>query len=342
MIPREKIFGNPTYTGVQISPDGYMVSYLAPVDGVMNIWVAPADDIAQARPVTNDAGRGIRSYGWVAGMTRLVYIQDKGGDENFLLCGVNPSTGEETNYTPFENTRVIFIASDEDIPGKQIIGINNRDPPWHDAYELDVVTGELTLIYENMDEFGDFIFDNDLELRFGQKSTSDGGAEYYHRTNSDWDLFMEVSPEDLYTTGLAGFSEDNATLYLTESVGRDTGALFAMDMESGEKTLIASDDRADIGGTWHDVDTGKPYVYAVTYEKTQYTSLDRRGKDILTKLRDRVRFSRRVEGISTRNHADKKIADTVGESGFFECIAASGPERIAACHSLYLALAGRL
>ncbi len=287
LIPRELIFGNPTYSSVQISHDGSMVSYLAPVEGVMNIWVAPTDDIAAARPVTNDTGRGIRGYGWVAGMSRLVYIQDKGGDENFLLYGVDPMTGEETNYTPFENTRVRFIASDEDIPGKQIIGVNNRDPRWHDVYELDVETGELTLIYENTEDFGGFSFDNDLQLRFGQKSTSAGGSEYYRRTDEGWDLFMEVSPEDLYTTNLAGFSEDNATLYLIESTGRDTGALFAMNMESGEKTLIASDDRADIGGTWRDPDTGEPFVYAVTYEKTEYTALDTRGEDILSTLGDR-------------------------------------------------------
>ena len=284
LIPRELIFGNPTYASVQISPDGSQVSYLAPVDGVMNIWVAPADDIQAAAPVTNDAGRGIRNYGWAAGMDRLVYIQDKGGDENFLLYGVDPSTGEETNYTPFDNTRVIFLASDEDIPGKQIIGINNRDPRWHDAYELDIETGELTLIYENTEEFGGFTFDNSLELRFAEKSTSEGGLEYYQRNGDNWDLFMAVSPEDFYTTRFAGFSEDNATLYMIQSEGRDTGALFAMNMASGEKTLIASDERADIGGAWRDSETGEPYVYAVTYDKTQYTALDARGEEILSAL----------------------------------------------------------
>ncbi|MEM8985226.1 MAG: S9 family peptidase [Pseudomonadota bacterium] len=284
LIPRELFFGNPTYTSVQISPDGSRISYLAPVAGVMNIWVAPADDIQAATPVTRDTGRGVRNYGWVAGMDRLIYIQDKGGDENFLLYGVDPATGEETNYTPFENTRVMFLASDEDIPGKQIIGVNNRDPRWHDAYELDIETGALTLIYENTEEFGGFTFDNNLELRFAEKSTSEGGMEYYRRNDSGWDLFMEVLPEDLYTTRLAGFSEDNATLYVIKSEGRDTGALFAMNMQSGEKTLIASDERADIGGAWRDPETGEPYVYAVTYDKTQYTALDERGEAILAAL----------------------------------------------------------
>ena len=305
LIPREMIFGNPTYSSVQISDDGSMISYLAPLDGVMNIWVAPASDVTAAKPVTSDTGRGIRGYGWLSGMNRLVYIQDKGGDENFLLYGVDPVTGAETNYTPFENTRVQFIASDEDIPGKQIIGINNRDPRWHDVYELDAETGALTLLYENTDEISGFTFDNNLELRFGQKSTSEGGAEYYKRTEEGWELFMEVSPEDLYTTGLSGFSEDNSKLYMIESIGRDTGALFEMDMETGAKTLIAADDRADIGGTWRDPETGEPFVYAVTYDKTRYVAMDARGKDILAALSDQ--FEGEVSRASTTQDGSKWV-----------------------------------
>lgn len=291
LIPRELIFGNPTYSSVQISPNGTMISYLAPLDGVMNIWVAPVDDLGAAKAITQDKGRGIRGYGWVAGMEQLLYVQDKGGDENFLLYGVDPTTGKETSYTPFENTRVQFLASDSDIPGKQIIGINNRDPRWHDVYELDIASGELTLLFENTENFGGFDFDNDLTLRFGQKSTSAGGAEYYKRTVDGWELFLSVSPEDLYTTGLAGFSEDNKTLYLQKSVGRDTSALFAMDLATGEETLIAQDERADIGGTWRDKDTGIPYVYTVNYDKNRYFAMDERGEQILKRLNERFEGS---------------------------------------------------
>lgn len=305
LIPRELIFGNPAYASLRISYDGSMISYLAPVDGVMNIWVAPANDIGAAKPITDDTGRGIRSYGWVTGMNRLVYIQDKGGDENFLLYGVDPATGEETNYTPFEETRVQYLANDKKYPGKVIIGLNNRDPRWHDVYALDIESGELTLIYENTDEFGGFTFDNNLELRFADKPTADGGNEYYRKVGDAWELFLEVSAEDLYTTGLSGFSEDNATLYLLDSVGRDTSALFSVDLASGEKTLIAADERADIGGTWRDKDTGVPYVYSVTYDKTRYLALDGRGEEILAKLA--AEFSGDVSRTSTTEDGSKWI-----------------------------------
>jgi len=302
LIPRELIFGNPTYSSVQISPNGTLVSYLAPVDGVMNIWVAPADNIAAAKPITADKGRGIRGYGWVAGMDKLLYVQDKGGDENFLLYGVDPKTGDETLYTPFEKTRVMFLGSSSDIPGKQIIGINNRDPRWHDVYELDVNTGELTLVFENTENFGGFSFDNDLNMRFGQKSTSAGGSQYFKKSGDSWELFLDVPPEDLYTTGLAGFSKDNKTLYLQESKGRDTSALYAMDLATGERTLVAEDARADIGGTWRDKDTGVPYVYSVNYDKNRYVALDERGKALLAKLD--AQFDGNFSRVSTTKDQD--------------------------------------
>ena len=287
LIPRELIFGNPTYSNVEISPDGSMLSYLAPHNGVMNIWVAPAENVTDAKPVTFDKGRGILGYGWVAGMNQLIFVQDKSGDENFLLYGVDPLTGKQESYTPFENTRVTIIASNDDIPGKQIIGINNRDPRWHDAYELDIETGSLTLIYQNTDQFGGFFFDNSLELRFAEKTTRAGGTEYYRKTDDGWVLFIEVAPEDVSNTSFLGFSDDNRILYLISSADRDTGALFAIDLESGEKTKIASDDRADIGGIWTDPNTGAPYIYAVTYDKTRYIALDTRGEETLSKLNER-------------------------------------------------------
>src|SRR5678810_326605 len=38
LIPRSVLFGNPDHRAVQISHDGKQISFLAPLDGVMNIW----------------------------------------------------------------------------------------------------------------------------------------------------------------------------------------------------------------------------------------------------------------------------------------------------------------
>jgi Tol biopolymer transport system component len=105
LIPRKLLFGNPDKTMARLSPDGSKLSYLAPVDGVLNVWVGPADDPEAAKPVTKDTNRGIRMYAWAYTNTHVLYIQDKGGDENWRLYGVDLSSGEIKDYTPLEGVR---------------------------------------------------------------------------------------------------------------------------------------------------------------------------------------------------------------------------------------------
>ena len=60
LIPRSVLFGNPDKATPRLSPDGARLAYLAPSDGVLNVWVGPTADPGSAVPVTSDTGRGIR------------------------------------------------------------------------------------------------------------------------------------------------------------------------------------------------------------------------------------------------------------------------------------------
>ena len=105
MIPRQVFFGNPDRASVQLSPDGSQISYLAPLDGVLNVWVAPRDDVGAARAVTHDTGRGIRHYLWAFTNDRILYLQDEDGDENWRLYDVVRRTVTVRNLTPFDNVQ---------------------------------------------------------------------------------------------------------------------------------------------------------------------------------------------------------------------------------------------
>ena len=41
LIPREVLFGNPERVSPNLSPDGSQLAWIAPRDGVLNVWVAP-------------------------------------------------------------------------------------------------------------------------------------------------------------------------------------------------------------------------------------------------------------------------------------------------------------
>ncbi|MEM7688021.1 MAG: S9 family peptidase [Pseudomonadota bacterium] len=275
LIPREHLFGNPTKAQGKLSPDGKWLSWLAPVDGVLNIWLAPRDNQDAAKPITKATERPIRSQMWSPDSTAVLYIQDKGGDENFLLYSVNVETLVETTLTPFEDTRVDIVGGSEQIRDQILIGLNNRDPQFHDVHRLNLTTGELELVYEN-NRYSGFVADDTLTLRMAMAQNEAGGTDYFRMTDNVVEdaPFESSEMEDSLTTSPAGYTNDGSILYWIDSRGRDTAALFAQDAKTGERTLVAQNDKADISGTLGDKKTGEVLAYCSTYLKTEWTAID--------------------------------------------------------------------
>jgi len=163
LIPRKVLFGNPVKTDPQISPDGKMMAYTAPVNNVLNVWVktiGKEDD----RAVTRDDNRGIRWYFWAEDSEHIMYLQDVGGDENSRLYGVNLKTDEIKDLTPYEDVQVQIIHSDKHFPNKLLIGMNKEDPKVHDVYHLDLTTGELELVAKNPGNIRSWLADANLRF----------------------------------------------------------------------------------------------------------------------------------------------------------------------------------
>ncbi|MDP2130988.1 MAG: S9 family peptidase [Erythrobacter sp.] len=275
LIARNALFGNPTRAAGQISPDGQWLSWLAPKDGVLNIWVAPADDPAAARAITSATDRPIRQHFWSPDSRGVLYIQDKGGDENFLLYRIDIASGAETTLTPFENTLVRIVGGSTTHKDKLLIGINNRDPRWHDVHLLDLTTGALSLVLQN-NSYARFMADDSLTLRMAMRQNAAGGTDYFSVENDvvAAEPFETTAMEDALTTMPAGYTTDGATLYWIDSRGRNTAAVLAQDTSTGAKRVIAEDAKADIGSTMRDPLTGEVQAYAVDYLKTEWTAID--------------------------------------------------------------------
>jgi len=305
LIPREKIFGNPSQTAGRLSPDGRWLSWIAPRDGVMNVWVAPAANPKAARALTNERQRPIRSYFWAPNSDQILYINDKGGDENFLLYGVNVTSGQERALTPFEKTRVQVVNISDEIKDRILVGVNNRDPRWHDVHSLDLKSGKLTPLIMNTGDYAGFLADEQLNVRIATKSRADGGSDFYRVANNKVEdkPFEQVTLEDSQTTSPAGFTTDGKTLYWIDSRGRDTSALLAQDIATGRKTVVAESPKADIGGAMANPKTGRVEAYAVNYLKNEWTSLDNKVKGDLAFLQGQLKGEINV---TSRTHADDK------------------------------------
>jgi dipeptidyl aminopeptidase/acylaminoacyl peptidase len=245
IIPRKLLFGNPDKAAVQISPDGQHLAYLAPRDGVMNIWVAPRDDLAAARPITHDTHRGIPFYLWAHSNQHILYFQDKDGDENTRIYSVDIATTVARDLTPFESVQARPLKVSRLYPDEIVIALNNRRPEWHDPYRLNLASGSLTLLEQN-DQFFNYVVDEHYRLVLACGSTSDGGQEIFKRTVDDsWETWAQIPPEDALTTQPIGLDQAGGVLFMKDSRGRDTSAVLAVNLAAPGSTLLAADPRAD-------------------------------------------------------------------------------------------------
>jgi dipeptidyl aminopeptidase/acylaminoacyl peptidase len=303
LIERSALFGNPSQVAGRLSPDGRWLAWIAPRDGVLNVWVAPSDQPTKGKPLTAETKRPIRSYFWAPDSSAVLFVNDKGGDENFQLFKVGVQGGEAQSLTPFPKTRVELVGSSEHIKDRILIGINNRDARWHDVYSVDLKSGKLTRVFENTGDYAGFVADDALQLRIAQKSRPDGGTDYYRMDAGKVDAkpFATVALDDSLTTAPAGFTADGKTLYWTDSRERDTAALVAQDMASGKLTVLAESPKADVGGVLADPKTGKAQAYQVDYLKNEWTALDPAIAPDLAFFKDRLKGS---FDVTSRTDAD--------------------------------------
>lgn len=245
LIPRRALFDNPTFFGAKISPDGRWISWLAPVDGVLNVWMAPANDIKAGEPVTRTKGRPINWQNWSADGRFLMFLNDETGDENHHLFVVDPTTHAMRDLTPLANISAQLSMWSLEAPGDVAVRINDRDARWHDLYRIDLSTGQRTLIWENTDELLGIGLDWHLQPRHARSNASDGGSRLWRIEGTTLRPWRDVPYEDNLTTWVGLFNRGNDRALLLTSMGRETAAYYWHDWRTGQEILIAEHPKAD-------------------------------------------------------------------------------------------------
>lgn len=274
LIPRDTLFGNPIKTNPQVSPDGTMLAYVAPLDGVLNVWVrsmAEEDD----RPVTQDTGRGIQVFRWMGDNAHILYIQDLDGDENWHLYSVELAAGIVRDLTPFENVQVRIVAHNKYFPHSMLVAINKDDPGIHDVYHLDLPSGELRLVTKNPGNVWVWLADSQLRLRAAMVVNEEGGFDLLHRFTEDspWERLLRWALEDARSSGPISFSRDGRMLLLTDSRNANTSRLVRIELATGALEVIAEDPEYDVGDVILNSDTMEPELVGFVRERTAWTVL---------------------------------------------------------------------
>lgn len=276
LIPLRHFFDNPERVSAGISPDGRTISFVAPRDGVLNVWVMPRDG-GEAVPVTDDRDRGVRAYFWSRDGRYILYVQDQGGDENYRVHAVDPANpGRVRDLTPFPGVRVGILAAPRTTPRHLLITMNLRDPQLFDVHRLNLASGKIEPVAENPGNILGWTVDREGDVRAAYAQTPTGDYELLHRDTADGEFRVigEYANED---GGHAyAFTPDGSRLYVGSAKGHDLTRLVLVDPATGDETPVDHDDEADLSGPAFSEVTGELLATFYTRDRQVVHTFDDR------------------------------------------------------------------
>ncbi|MBK8726729.1 MAG: prolyl oligopeptidase family serine peptidase [Holophagaceae bacterium] len=257
VLDRELFFGNPELAGAQLSPDGKYIAFLKPWKETRNIWVKKVGEpYSAAHLVTADPKRPVPNFFWSRDGKRILFVQDKDGDENYNVYAVDPAAApaagkeapEAKNLTEAKGARAYIYSVPKADPDAIFVGLNDRDAAWHDLYKVKISTGERTLLRKNTERIAGWVFDRKGVLRLATRTTEKGDTEILR---VDKDAFKVVYTCGIFeSAGPVAFHKDGMRVYMETNKGnRDLAELVLFDPETGKEELVERDPlkRVDFG-----------------------------------------------------------------------------------------------
>lgn len=305
LIPVEDFFRLPEKATFRISPDGQNYAWMEPWQGRMNVFTAPIEKIgtSEGTRLTSATQRDIAGFGW-ANNDRILYVQDRGGDENFHIYSVSIKGGDAQDLTPFDKVRAGIVDMLEEDDDHVIIDMNKRDARVFDVYRLNVITGELELLAENPGTIVGWGTDHDGKLRIAMEYVGTTSRLLYRDDESSpWRCLFETDFRDDVSARV--FTADNKKLYITSDIGRDKSALYEYDPATAEQKLIYENDEASVSALiWSDL---HKKLLGVTWytDKSHRTYFDKEAEEFYTTLRSH--FPGLQVGVTSLSKDEKRM-----------------------------------
>lgn len=289
LIPRKVIFDDPKKTNPKISPDGKRLAYIAPANGILNVWIktiGKSDD----RPVIKGNDNGVQLHWWAENTKNIWWAlnnnyilcwKDKGGDENCHICRIDLATGKMIDLTPFNGVRVFLYAMFKKNPCELLIGMNKENKLLFDVYRLNIETGAIEFVEKNPGNIEEWIVDNDFKIRAARAVNKDGSITLLTRTTEKdawkeaitWPLTGELKFDWFCFSKDAGFSPDNKKLYLHDARKSNTAQFIEYEVATGNERVLAQDALFDANKLVCDSEN-KPLAACFAKERIHWISLD--------------------------------------------------------------------
>ncbi len=282
LIPVEDFFKNSEKTGFKLSPDGNYFSFLKPWKKRMNVYVQKIGESTVTR-ITGSEKRDISGYFW-ANDKRIVYVQDKGGDENFKVYGVNIDGSNPKELTPFDKVKVNIIDDLENDSEHMLISMNKRDSRIFDVYKLNINSGKLVMVAKNPGNISGWMTDHKGEVRVA--ITTDGvnsNLLYREKQTAPFKVILKTTFKE--SINPLFFTPDNKYLYVSSNLKRDKSAIFKYDIANGKfLEKIFEHPEVDVSSLLYSDKQKK--ILGVSYytDKRHYKFFDKAREELQKKL----------------------------------------------------------
>ncbi len=290
LIDRSILFGNPERAAPSISPDGKSIAFVAPHNGVLNIFIQDLEGGKKEEPITRDTHRGIRNFFWAHDSCSLFYLQDTDGNEDWRIYRIDRATKKAVCLTPESGVSASVVAYMKQYPDLMLISMNKNNPKYNDLYRLDLTTQKLDLIAENTGAISSWICDKQLAVRGALEALPGGGYKLLYRETetSPWRTIRQWDVQEASSLGIIDFTKDGRAFILADAKDANTSRLLRLDIATGATEVIFQDPEYDaVAGLLMDEDTFELLAIETEREKASWTVLADRMQEhfkILEKL----------------------------------------------------------
>lgn len=306
-ISVEDFMKSPGNFGYQLSPDGNYITFSSAWENRSNIFVKKMGDDSEPVRVSSSKDRDIAGSFWKD--DTLLYVKDKGGDENFHIYSTTFNGTEEKDLTPYPNVTVGLLSSLQGVKDEILIMMNKEDATVFDVYKLNVKTGETTHVAKNPGNISNWLADRNGEVRVAVASDGVVGTVLYRDSEKDeFKPFIELAAGDEVTP--LAFSKDNKHIYATSNKGRDKVEVVKYDLE-GKEEVVMSNKEVDVTGVLYSAEQDKLLYGAYITDKPHYQFFDENFEKLFHKIQDKLGVHESELGINDYNKEMTKFIVSV-------------------------------
>nr|WP_037349053.1 S9 family peptidase [Sediminibacter sp. Hel_I_10] len=240
-------FAKPNASAFNFSPNGTYLSYKEKDANKKNhVYVKNLETEAVTR-VIEEKEELIRGFGW-ANDNRLIYIMDKGGNEDYHLYAVDLDGTNQKELTPFEGVKVNILSNLKEDKDHMIISMNQNNLQIFEPYKINIVTGELEQLYNNEDAanpINGYDFDKDGNLRGFTKLRNGVNMDLYYTTDGkNFEVLKALSWKDTFSISSFNYATEYPhDAYVISNLESDKVQIYLYDLKEDKviKKLFSND-----------------------------------------------------------------------------------------------------